>query len=62
LQDTSQISGDNLKNVRRGTSRIFREKEGICEGKTIKDLEINSKNKISETYIEGYRNLKGLLT
>jgi hypothetical protein len=45
LQDTSEINGDNLNNVRCDASRHFRNKKReYLEGK-IKELEANSKNK-----------------
>jgi hypothetical protein len=45
LQNPSQINGDNLKNLRRETSRIFRHrKRGYLKGK-INELETKNKNK-----------------
>jgi hypothetical protein len=45
LQNPSQINGDNLQNVRRKTSRTFRNKKReYLEGK-INELETNNKNK-----------------
>jgi len=44
LQNPSQTSGYNINNVRRETSRAFRnKKEGTCERKN--ELETYSKNK-----------------
>jgi hypothetical protein len=51
LQNLSQANGNNLKNVRRETREFFRGKKGISERKN-GELETNSKNKISQTYME----------
>jgi hypothetical protein len=45
LQNPSQINGNNLQNLRRETSRIFRNKKmEYLKGK-INELETNNKNK-----------------
>jgi hypothetical protein len=45
LQNPSQTNGDNLQNLRRETSRIFRKKNrGYLKDK-INELETNNKNK-----------------
>jgi hypothetical protein len=46
LQNPSQINGDNLKNLRHGTCRTFRNKKKreYLKGK-INELETNNKNK-----------------
>jgi hypothetical protein len=44
LQDPSEINGDNLKNVRRETSRHFRNKKREYLKGKINELETNSKN------------------
>jgi hypothetical protein len=51
LQNSSQINGDNLKNLRCETSRKFRKKKrGYLKGK-INELETNNKNeKIRDLY------------
>jgi hypothetical protein len=46
LQDPSEINGDNLNNIRRETSRHFRNKKReYMKGKKIDELATNSKNK-----------------
>jgi hypothetical protein len=45
LQNPSQINGDNLQNVRRETSRIFRNKKREYLKGKINKLETNNKNK-----------------
>jgi hypothetical protein len=45
LQNPSQISGDNLKNLRCETSRTFRKKEREYLKGRINELETNNKNK-----------------
>jgi hypothetical protein len=45
LQNPSQINGDNLQNLRRETSRIFRKKKREYWKDEINELEINNKNK-----------------
>jgi hypothetical protein len=57
-QNPSQTNGDNLGNVRREISRNFRNrKRGYLE-EQIHEHETSSENKISETYIEVYMNLR----
>jgi hypothetical protein len=45
LQDTSEINGDNLNNVRREASRYFRNKKREYLKDKINELATNSKNK-----------------
>jgi hypothetical protein len=45
LQNPNQINGDNLKNLRRETSRIFRNKKREYVKGKINELEANNKNK-----------------
>jgi hypothetical protein len=45
LQDTSQVNGDNMDNVRRDPSRTFRAKKREYLKNKINELETNSKNK-----------------
>jgi hypothetical protein len=61
LQDPSEINGDNLNNVRRETSRHFRNKRTEYRKAKINELAVNSKNKTSETSIEE-KNLRELPT
>jgi hypothetical protein len=50
LQNPSQINGDNLQDLRRETSRTFRNKKrGYLQGK-INELETNNKNKKRDLY------------
>jgi hypothetical protein len=46
LQNPSQTNGDNLKNLRLETSRIFRKKKREYLKGKINELETNSKEKI----------------
>jgi hypothetical protein len=45
LQNPSQINGDNLQNLRRETSRIFRDKKREYLKGKINELKTNNKNK-----------------
>jgi hypothetical protein len=45
LQNLSQISGDNLQNLRHETSRTFRNKEREYLKGKLNELETNNKNK-----------------
>jgi hypothetical protein len=45
LQNSSQISGDNLQNLRRETDRTFRNKKREYLKDKINELETNNKNK-----------------
>jgi hypothetical protein len=45
LQNPGQINGDNLQNLRRETSRTFREKEREYLKGKIDELETNNENK-----------------
>jgi hypothetical protein len=50
LQNSSQINGDNVRHLRRETSRIFRNKKReYLEGK-INELETNNKKNIVDFY------------
>jgi hypothetical protein len=53
LQNPSQINGDNLQNLRRETSRKFRNKKG-----KINELEINNKNKNIRDLYRGINEFK----
>jgi hypothetical protein len=48
LQNPNQINGDNLKNLRRETSRILRKKNREYLKGKINELETNNKDKIFE--------------
>jgi hypothetical protein len=52
LEDSSEINGDNLNNVRRETSGHFRNKKREYLKGKINELAMNSKKRISETCIE----------
>jgi hypothetical protein len=52
LQNPSQINGDNLQNLRRETSRTFRNKEREHLKGKINELETNNKNKKLEICTE----------
>jgi uncharacterized NAD(P)/FAD-binding protein YdhS len=45
LQDSSEINGDNLNNVRHEASRYFRNRKGEYLKDKINELATNSKNK-----------------
>jgi hypothetical protein len=45
LQNPSQINGDNLKNLRCGNSRTFRNKKREYLKGKVNELETNNKNK-----------------
>jgi hypothetical protein len=52
LQDPSEITGDNLNNIRRGTNRHFRNKKREYLKDKIDELATNNKNKcIRDQYI-----------
>jgi hypothetical protein len=51
LEDPSEINGDNLNNIRRQTSRYFRNKKRKYMKDKIDELAANSKNRILETRI-----------
>jgi hypothetical protein len=58
LQNRSQINGDNLQNLRRETSRIFRNnKREYLKGK-INELEANNKNKNVRDLYRGINEFK----
>jgi hypothetical protein len=52
LQDASEINRDNLNNVRRETSRHFRNKEAIYERQKLMSLQQTAKTRTIETCIE----------
>jgi hypothetical protein len=53
LQNPSQINGDNLKNLRRETSRIFRNKKREYLRGKINEFETNNKNKNIRNFYKG---------
>jgi hypothetical protein len=52
MQNPSQINGDNLENLRRETSRTFRNKKREYLKGKINKFETNNKTRISEICIE----------
>jgi hypothetical protein len=58
LQSPSQISGDNLQNLRHETSRIFRENEREYLKGKINELETNNKNKNIRDLYRGINEFK----
>jgi len=52
LQIPSQTNGDNLDNVRRETSRTSKKEKMDYFKEEDNELQVSSKNKISETYME----------
>jgi hypothetical protein len=52
LQNPSQINGDNLQNLRRETSIIFRNKKKEYMKEKINELATDNKNKILKIYTE----------
>jgi hypothetical protein len=59
LQNTNQINGDNLQNLRCETTRIFRNKEReYLKGKIKNELEINNKNKNIRDLYRGINEFK----
>jgi hypothetical protein len=54
LQNQSQINGDNLKNLRCETSRIFRNKKREYVRGKINELETNNKQKY-ERYVQRHK-------
>jgi hypothetical protein len=69
LQDPSEISGDNLSNIRRETSRHFRNKKREYMKDKIDELATNSENKnirdlykgineFKEGYLLSHKNIK----
>jgi hypothetical protein len=58
LQDPSEINGDNLKNVRRETSRHFRNKKREYLKGKINELATNSKNKNTRDLYRGINEFK----
>jgi hypothetical protein len=58
LQDPSEINGDNLKNVRRETSRHFRNKKREYQKDKINELAMISKNKIIRDLYGGINEFK----
>jgi hypothetical protein len=58
LQNPSQISGDNLQNLRHETSRTFRNKEREYVKGKINELETNNKNKNIRDLYGGIKEFK----
>jgi hypothetical protein len=58
MQNPSQINVDNLQNLRRETSRIFRKKEREYLKDKIIELETANKTKILEFFYRGINELK----
>jgi hypothetical protein len=58
LQNQSQINGDNLQNLRRGTSRTFRNEERECLKDKINELETHNKNKDIKDLYRGLNEFK----
>jgi hypothetical protein len=58
LQYPSEINGDNLNNVRRETSRHFRNKKGEYLKDKINELATNSKNKNIRDLYRGIHEFK----
>jgi hypothetical protein len=50
LQNPSHINGDNLQNLRRETSRIFRSKKGEYPKDKINELETNNNRNARDLY------------
>jgi hypothetical protein len=59
LQNPRQINGDNLKNLRRETSRTFRNKKRECLKGKINELKTNNKNKNIRNLYRGINEFKG---
>ncbi|PNF21835.1 hypothetical protein B7P43_G05968 [Cryptotermes secundus] len=58
LQDPSELNGDNLKNIRRETSRHFRNKKAVYLKDKIDELAMNSKNKNIRYLYSGINDFK----
>jgi hypothetical protein len=58
LRDPSKINGDNLNNIRRKTSRHFRNKKREYLKEKIVELPTNSKGKNSRDLYKGMNNFK----
>jgi predicted nucleotide-binding protein (sugar kinase/HSP70/actin superfamily) len=58
LQNISQISGDNLQNLRRETNPIFRNKKREHLKGKINELETNNKNKNIRDLYRGLNEFK----
>jgi hypothetical protein len=58
LQDPSEINGDSMNNVRRETSRYFRNKKRECLKDRINELAANSKNKNIRDFYRGINKFK----
>jgi hypothetical protein len=58
LQNPSQIDGDNLKNLRRETSRTFRKKKKENLKGKINEIETNNKNKNFRDLYRGINEFK----
>jgi hypothetical protein len=62
LQNPSQFNGNNLKNLRRETSKIFRKKEKEYLKGKINELETNNKNKSIRYFYRGINGFKKVWT
>jgi hypothetical protein len=58
LQNPSQINGDNVQNLRRETSRKFRNKKMEYLKDKINELETNNKNKYIRDLYRGINEFK----
>jgi hypothetical protein len=58
LQNPSQIKGDNVQNLRRETSRTFRNKKRECMKDSNNELETNNKNKNIRDLYRGINEFK----
>jgi hypothetical protein len=58
LQNPSQIDRDNLKKLKRETSRIFRKKKRVYFKGKINDLKTNNKNKNIRDLYRGINEFK----
>jgi predicted metal-dependent hydrolase len=58
LQNRKQINGDNPKNLRRETIRIFRDKKREYLNGKINELETNNKNKNIRDLYRGIKEFK----
>jgi hypothetical protein len=58
LQNPSQINGDNMKNLRRETSRTFRNKKREYLKGKVNELETNNKNRNIRDLYRGINEFK----
>jgi hypothetical protein len=59
LQDPNELNGDNLNDVRRETSRYFRNKKREYMKDKINELAMNGKNKNIRDLYRGLNEFKG---